>query len=510
MTIRLSPQGRRPDYLDRFSHSQATSRLLRNGRRTRLHTIAKAFRTDLKYIASMPNIAALFRPVPHATRLPASTVQKLYPRFRWQILESTFIGYAVFYLVRNNLPVVSKEMGQALHYSKGQIGDMLALTAISYGIGKFLLGAVSDRSNPRYFMPAGLLLTALCNFLFGGISNYYAHLVLWTLNGFFQGMGWPPCGRSLGHWYSLRERGTVFAFWNVAHNVGGGLTGVIAAYSTAWMGWRYAFYVPGILAVICAFYLILRLRDTPQSVGLPPIEEYKNDYPVAAGARDLERELGTRELLFRYILNNKYLWLFAAANFFVYIARYSMLDWGPTYLKEVKRASLEDGGFSTAVFEFAGIFSTILMGWLSDKAGGRRGMVSMLCMVPVFIAFGGILCTPPGMLWLDLSLFAVVGFFIYPPVMLLGVTGLDFTSKKAVGAGAGFIGLFGYLGRTAQGKLLGLIAERHGWNSAFYFILGATLAGMVILSVTWSLSPKMSGEKATVADAIGVSGHSTK
>jgi OPA family glycerol-3-phosphate transporter-like MFS transporter len=202
--------------------------------------------------------------------------------------------------------------------------------------------------------------------------------------------------------------------------------------------------------------------------------------------------------------------LFAAANFFVYIARYSMLDWGPTYLKEVKRASLEDGGFSTAVFEFAGIFSTILMGWLSDKAGGRRGMVSMLCMVPVFIAFGGILCTPPGMLWLDLSLFAVVGFFIYPPVMLLGVTGLDFTSKKAVGAGAGFIGLFGYLGRTAQGKLLGLIAERHGWNSAFYFILGATLAGMVILSVTWSLSPKMSGEKATVADAIGVSGHSTK
>src|SRR5512140_1122139 len=227
----------------------------------------------------MNRVSELLKPAPHLARLPDDQVKRLYPRFRWQILESTFIGYATFYLVRNNLPVVSKEMGQALHYSKGQIGDMLALTAIAYGIGKFLMGAWSDRSNPRYFMPAGLILTALCNFAFGATSSYGIHLGLWTLNGLVQGMGWGPCGRSLGPWYSLRERGTVFAFWNIAHNVGGGLTGLIAAYSTAWMGWRSAFFVPGVLALICAVYLLWRLRDTPQSLGLPTVEEYRNDYP---------------------------------------------------------------------------------------------------------------------------------------------------------------------------------------------------------------------------------------
>src|SRR5579862_5256903 len=323
------------------------------------------------------------RTAPHIERLPRGPARRLYPQMRWRILESTFIGYATFYFVRNNLPVVSKEMGQALHYSKGQIGDMLALTAIAYGVGKFLMGAWSDRSNPRYFMPFGLLLTALCNFAFGAISSYPLHLALWTLNGLVQGMGWGPCGRSLGHWYSVRERGTIFAFWNIAHNVGGGLTGLIAAYSTAWMGWRSAFYVPGVLAVLCAVYLLLRLRDTPQSVGLPPVEEYRGDYPATP---DREEELGTRDLLVNYVLKNRYLWIFAAANFFVYIARYAMLDWGPTYLKEVKHASLENGGLSTAIFEFAGIFSTILMGWLSDKTGGRRGMISLVCMVPVFLA----------------------------------------------------------------------------------------------------------------------------
>jgi OPA family glycerol-3-phosphate transporter-like MFS transporter len=432
---------------------------------------------------------SLLRPAAHVARLPEEQVKRLYPKLRWQILESTFIGYATFYLVRNNLPVVSMEIGKSLHYSKGQIGDMLAMTAIAYGVGKFVMGAWSDQSNPRYFMPLGLILTALCNFAFGAVSTYHIHLALWTLNGLVQGMGWAPCGRSLGHWYSLRERGTVFAFWNIAHNVGGGMTGLIVAYSTVWLGWRSAFYVPGILAILCAVYLLLRLRDTPQSVGLPPIEEYRNDYPETANA-DSEEELGTRALLVDYILKNRYLWLFAAANFFVYIARYSMLDWGPTYLKEVRHASLGEGGISTAMLEFSGIFSTILMGWLSDKVGGRRGMVSLLCMIPVFLSFIGIIYTPDHMLWLDLALFAVIGFFIYPPVMLLGVTALDFSSKKAVGTAAGFVGLFGYLGRTIEGKGIGTLAERYGWNTALGAIVISTFMGIVLLSLTWKLTPR--------------------
>jgi OPA family glycerol-3-phosphate transporter-like MFS transporter len=270
------------------------------------------------------------------------------------------------------------------------------------------------------------------------------------------------------------------------------------------MGWRSAFYVPGILAVLCAIYLVVRLRDTPQSVGLPPIEEYRNDYP-ADGGRNREAELGTRELLVQYVLKNRYLWLFAAANFFVYLSRYSMLDWGPTYLKEVKHATLEQGGFSTAIYELGGIFSTVLMGWLSDKAGGRRGMISVLCMVPVFLAFAGILYAPAGMLWLNLTLFGIVGFFIYPPVMLLPVMGLDFTSKKAIGTAAGFIGLFGYLGRTVQGKVLGTLAERYGWNASFYAILASTLLGIGILSWTWKLKPRTAGERqpAAVGSEVG-------
>lgn len=433
---------------------------------------------------------ALFAPAPPRPRLPESEVKRKYPKMRWQILEATFIGYATFYLVRNNLPVAAESVGEALAYSKDDIGNIFAATAIAYGLGKFLMGALSDRSNPRYFMPAGLLLSALCNFAFGWVQDYSVHLMLWTLNGFVQGMGWPPCGRSLGHWYSVRERGSVFGVWNVAHNVGGGLIGLIAAYSIVYFGgWEYAFFVPGVLALVGAAYLLARLRDTPQSEGLPPIEEYKDDYPPDE-TESHERELTFRELFFDYVLSNKFIWLIAIANLFVYISRYAMLDWGPTYLAEVKGADVEGGGLGIFILEFAGIASTLLMGWVSDRMGGKRGLVSFLCMVPVFGAFLGMLLVPPGYLWLDMTLFGVIGFFIYPPVMLLGVAGLDFSSKKAVGTAAGFIGLFGYIGRMIQGKGIGWLAEHYSWDVALYSIAAAAFVGIVLLAFTVKLKPR--------------------
>ncbi len=444
-------------------------------------------------------IRKFFASAPHIPRLPDDRVRRLYPYYRISILASTFLGYATFYLVRNNLSTVAKEIEGALHYNHSMIGSILAVSAISYGVGKFLMGSLSDRSDPRKFMAFGLLLTAVCNVAFGSVASYPIHLALWAINGVTQGMGWPPCGRSIGHWFSLRERGTVFSIWNTATNVGGGLAGVVAAQAAASWGWQYAFYFPAGIATVGAAYLFWTLRDTPQSVGLPPIEEYKNDYPKSETMHGIhERELSNRELFIDNILKNKLLWLFACANFFVYIVRYSMLDWGPLYLREVKGASLAGGGIAILVMEWGGIPSTILMGWWSDVLGGRRGMVSLLCMIPILAAFTVILLTPPGYLWLDMTMLAMVGFFVYPPVMLVALSGLDLTSKKAVGTAAGFIGMFGYVGRTVQAKGFGWIVDHYGnlygpetgWTIVLCAIIACTLLAMVMLAFTWKIRPK--------------------
>jgi OPA family glycerol-3-phosphate transporter-like MFS transporter len=399
---------------------------------------------------------------------PAEEVARVYPTYRWRMLEATFLGYATYYLVRNSVAPVAIEMQNALGYTKEQIGNITAITAISYGLSKFVMGVLSDRSDARKFIATGLILTAAINIAFGATTDYSTHFWLWALNGFAQGMGWPPCGRTMGHWFSESERGLTFSIWNTSHNVGGAVAGVTAAWSVSTFGgWQYAFYVPAVIAIIGAFYLLARLRDTPQSVGLPPIEEYRNDYPASVDKSCIieERDLTVREILFEKVLLNPWVWLLA---------------------------------WSTAILEVGGIPSTIALGWLSDKLGGRRGMVAALCMIPIVAAFAGILYTPAGFLWVDMTMLFIIGFFIYPVINLITIAALDIVSKKAIGAAAGFIGLVGYMGRTTQAKGFGWAVDKYepllgkdaAWDIVLYSILACGVLAGVLLAFTWSMRPR--------------------
>lgn len=457
----------------------------------------------------------LFAPAPHKPRLSDEEIDRVYPRSRMRILEATFLGYAMYYLVRNNLSPVTKDLENALHYTDSMLGNIMAITAISYGMGKFLLGAVSDRSDARKFMATGLAISALCNFLFGATNDYNMHLLLWSVNGFFQGMGWPPCGRCMGHWFSERERGLTFSIWNTSHNLGGGISGVIAAHSVAYFGgWQYAFFVPGVLALLGSVYLWFRLMDTPQSRGLPPIEEYKKDYVLPPSDQvQTERELSFRELFIHYVLLNKYVWILAVANFFAYICRYSMLDWGPKYLREIKGTDVKGGGLAILFSEFGGIPTTIFLGWVSDRLGGRRGVIAALSMIPIIMAFAAMVwvANDPGFrhwserahLWFDLAMLTIISFFIYPVINLIVIMALDLTSKKAIGTAAGFIGLFGYLGRMTQAKGFGQMLDHYkatadaatAWQMVFYAILVCGFVALVLLALTWSWGPRTNAKQ---------------
>ena len=75
---------------------------------------------------------------------------------------------------------------------------------------------------------------------------------------------------------------------------------------------------------IVAVFAYMTMRDTPQSCGLPPIEEYKNDYPSDYSEKS-EEEISAKQIFMTYVLPNKALWLIAIANVFVYLLRYGVL-----------------------------------------------------------------------------------------------------------------------------------------------------------------------------------------
>lgn len=116
------------------------------------------------------------------------------------MMVSMMSGYAAFYLVRKNfsmaMPVFMREFG----YTRTDLGLMLALFSIIYGVGKFANGMLADRANPRYFMAFGLLGAATMNICFSMSSGLAFFIVFWLCNAWFQAMGW-PCGSecSTGH-----------------------------------------------------------------------------------------------------------------------------------------------------------------------------------------------------------------------------------------------------------------------------------------------------------------------
>jgi phosphoglycerate transporter family protein len=418
--------------------------------------------------------------------MDAPLVAKLYRHWRIRTMVAMFVGYSVYYFTRKNLSAATPALIADLGYTKTQIGAIWSSLYLAYGVSKFVNGVLGDRANPRYFMAIGLILSAVCNWFFGFSSSLLALGILWTLNGWVQGMGWPPCARLLTQWYSSNERGTKWAIWNTSHQVGGGIILILGGYLAQHYGWRAAFTVPALIAVAVSFYLIDRLRDTPESLGLPPIEKYRAKKPDAGMIHadqtpcpmEPEAALGWKELLFRYALTNRAVWTLAIANFFVYLVRYGAMDWAPTYLVEVKHSSIASAALKAAGFEFLGIAGSFLAGWASDKYfANRRSFINVLYMAALCVAVVGFWVIPPGQPFWDAAALCAIGFLVYGPQMLVGVCAADVGGKQAAATATGFTGLFGYLGSIVSGVGLGFVVDHYGWNGGFVVWIASAAIG---------------------------------
>lgn len=439
---------------------------------------------------------SILKPAPAATPLPPEQIDSEYRRQRWRVFAGIFIGYAAFYLVRKNLALAIPDILREFpNYTKAQLGTGLTAMSLTYGLSKFVMGSVSDRSNPRVFLPLGLLLSAGIIAVFGVVKAVYASLAvivaLSALNGWVNGMGWPPCGKTMVHWFSARERGRVVSYWNVAHNVGGALVAKTALLGVLiFHDWGATFYFNSIIAGIVAVIAWGLMRDTPQSCGLPPIEVYKNDYPPDYSAKD-ERTFTFREIFIGNVLFNKFLWAIAVANAFVYFVRYGVVDWVPTYLQMEKGFSPRQSSTAWMLFELAAIPGTILCGWVSDKVfRSRRAPATILFMA---LTLAGVILywlNMKGPVWVDYVALFVAGFFVYGPVMLIGLHALELVPKKAAGTAAGFTGFFGYaFGSAAAGTGVGWIEGHFGWNGVFLTMTACCVLTMVFSALTLKHGP---------------------
>ena len=429
-------------------------------------------------------------PPAHREQISTEDIDHSYRRLRHQVLLGTIIGYAAYYLIRKNFSLAMPDLIEQ-GFTKTELGFVLSAVSFAYGFSKFLMGNLSDRSDARKFMTIGLFLSALTMIFMGTVavatSSVSIMFALLFLNGWFQGMGYPAGSRVMTHWFSVRERGVKWAYWNTSHNLGAGLVGPIAILAINMTGdWHSMLYFHGIAALILCGFTWTLLRDTPQSCGLPSIESWTGEHLKSYNAEDHEKEMAAKEIFFKYVFNNKLLWYLSFANVFVYLVRYGVLDWAPTYLQEVKGFSMTQSGWAYFLYEFAGIPGILLAGWASDRYfRGCRAPVSIVMMTLVAAAVFIYWQNPAGNPGLDNACLILVGFLIYGPVVLVGLQAADSAPKKATGTATGLTGLFGYMGGALFANLaMGILVDHFDWSGGFLFLMGACVMAVLLLAMT--------------------------
>lgn len=263
-----------------------------------------------------------------------------YSRLRWQIFLSATFGYGLYYVCRLSLNVIKKPIVDAGVLSEAELGIIGSALFITYAVGKFANGFLADRSNIRRFLAAGLLVSALINLALGFTTSFALFLILWAINGWTQSMGAAPCVVALSRWFGDKERGTFYGLWSSSHNIGEAITFIATAVIVSAWGWEWGFRGAGLLGLLGFLIIVLFMRDTPQSCGLPSIDVYKGDQPKESPPDEDGKSVAEYQ---REVLRNPAIWMLALSSAFMYISRYAVNSWGIFFLEADKGyTNLED------------------------------------------------------------------------------------------------------------------------------------------------------------------------
>lgn len=423
--------------------------------------------------------------LPSEIKISSSKQQSFYKKLKWQVFISATLGYGLYYVCRLSLNVVKKPIVDSGLLTESQLGIIGSALFFSYAVGKLSNGFLADHSNIKRFMSTGLLVSALANLIMGFTSSFLFFAICWGVNGWVQSMGAPSSVVSLSRWYTDKERGSFYGFWSTSHNIGEALTYILTAVVASYFGWQWGFRAAAIIGILGAILIAIFFHDTPESKGLPPVNE------------DFRKEKISTWKEQKGVLRNPYIWLLALASGFMYISRYAVNSWGPYYFETAKGYSLTQANTLIAISAICGIVGTASSGFVSDKFfKGRRNTPALIFGLMNVFALCLFLLGPKDVWWLDVISMVIFGLGIGALICYLGgLMAVDIASKKASGAALGVVGIMSYVAAGFQDITSGFLIENnktlvsgeavYNFTPITIFWISAAVLSVLFALLTW-------------------------
>lgn len=388
---------------------------------------------------------------------------QVFRNFGVQSFLAGTIGYSLYYVCRTSLNVVKKPILDDGLLDATQLGVIGSVLLFAYAIGKFVNGFLADHCNIKRFMATGLIVSAAANLIMGilgftgGVlptaSIFLLFAIMWGINGWSQSMGAPPAIIALSRWFPLSKRGTFYGFFSLSHNLGEWLSFLFVGILVSTAGWQWGFFGSAIAGAVGVLVIMFLLHDTPQSKGLPSVEEMAGETPQNAKH---ESTSGLQKM----VLKTPAVWILAAASAFMYIARYAINGWGVLFLQEEKGFSMTEATTIISINALLGILGTVLSGWVSDRLFRSDRYVPALIfgimnsVALVLFMFGG------DSWFMNITAMVLFGISIGVLICFLGgLMAVDIVPRQATGAALGVVGAASYVAAGIQDVASGWLID---------------------------------------------------
>ncbi len=369
------------------------------------------------------------------------------------------VCYGLAYTCRLSFAAAKKPLLDAGVFDANELGLIGSALFYTYAFGKLTNGFLADHVNLKRFFSVGVILSASINLAMGRTQLLWIWVLLWGINGWFQGFGAPTAAVFLARWFGNKERGRYYGTFSLGHPTGEALSFVLLPALGVAFGWQASFWGPGLWCIVAAILVYPLVTDRPASVGLPPVRVWCGETTAAASSTPAT-PLTWREQI--RILKIPAIWIVGLASASMYVTRYAINSWGLVYFQEARGFSAGGAGGLLLVNTLSGLVGSFTFGYVSDRYfNARRPPVILIYGMLEIIALAMILFGPPGKTGFLIAGLVIYGFALNGLLTVLGgLFAIDIAPKRAAGAAMGLMGVFSYIGAAIQERVSGYLIQK--------------------------------------------------
>jgi sugar phosphate permease len=293
------------------------------------------------------------------------------------------ITLLVAYLDRVNVSVLVADNNflndMAIKGKPIQMGMLMTLFLIAYGLSNVVLSPLGDIFGPRKAMLSSIALWTISIMIGGLTTTFTVMLVGRAILGVGEGMHYPMQSAFVKNWFPPNERGKANAAWLIGLMAGPALAMPLFTWIISSWGWRPSFFVLASMGLVPFFLLFFFVTDHPhqhKSINKAELDYIENALRAEAAQETRMKVESLGERLASFCFNYRF-WLLTINYFCVASIWWGMMAWLPSYLKVSRGFSWAAMGALSSLPYVLGAFSVFFFGHLGDKIGRRAPLAAV-------------------------------------------------------------------------------------------------------------------------------------